>query len=236
MSTVNKSTGFSPFQLRLGRQPRLIPPLIATSLPEDATDRSATAFMQKIHLDTLEAKDNLTRAKLSQAVQSNRTRTLSFPFKIRDRVRLSTFHRRHEFKSSGERRVAKFMPRFDGPFKILATNESASTVKLDLPPGTKVHPIFHTSQILPYFENDLVLFPNREFAKPLPIANDQGEAEYLIRDIIDERRSGRGYKYLVRWIGYGEEENRWLPRKELEDTEALDISLAGKVLDPTFTK
>ena len=128
------------------------------------------------------------------------------------------------------------MPRFDGPFKIVATNESASTVKLDLPLGTKVHPVFHTSQVLPYFENDPVLFPNHEFTKPLPISNDQGEAEYFIRDIIDERPSGCGYKYLVWWVGYSEEENRWLPRRELEDTEALDIWLAGKVLDPTFTK
>lgn len=143
-------------------------------------------------------------------------------------MRLSTFHRRREFKNSAELRVAKFMPRFDGPFTIIATNEPKSTVTLDLP-NSKIYPVFHTSQVLPYRENDATLFPNREFSKPAPIKSDTGEEEYFVQDIIDEKRSGRGYKYLVRWIGYGEEENRWLPRKELEDTEALDTWLAQKI-------
>jgi hypothetical protein len=120
------------------------------------------------------------------------------------------------------------MPRFDGPFTILATNEAKSTVTLNLP-DSKQYPTFHTSQVLPYKENDPILFPSREFDKPSPVKNSNKEDEYFIRDIIDQRRSGRGYKYLVRWVGYGEEENRWLNRKELENTEALDIWLARKI-------
>jgi hypothetical protein len=34
-------------------------------------------------------------------------------------VRLSTLHRRREYKSKDEKRVVKFMPRFDGPYEIL---------------------------------------------------------------------------------------------------------------------
>ena len=236
MSTVNKSTGFSPFQLRLGRTPRIIPPLIDGHAHTDASERSASEFIKKMHADTQEARDNLSRAKISQAVHSNRSRTLTFPFKVGDRVKLSTFHRRREFKASGEHRVAKFMPRFDGPYTILETNEATSSVKLELPPDAKVHPVFHTSLVLPYKENDSSLFPSREFSKPLPVIDKTGACEYFVRDIIDEKRSGRGFKYLVRWVGYGEEENRWLARKELEDTEALDIWLAQKVLDPTSSK
>jgi hypothetical protein len=236
MSTVNKSTGFSPFQLRLGRTPRVIPPFLGNISQNDGSEVSASKFMEKIHYDTQEARDNLARAKISQSVQRNRSRTLTFPFKVGDRVKLSTFHRRREFKAAGELRVAKFMPRFDGPYKILETNEATSSVKLELPPGSKVHPVFHTSLVLPYKENDPILFPSREFSKPNPVISDTGDTEYFVRDIVDERRSGRGYKYLVQWVGYGEEENRWLGRKDLEDTEALDIWLARKVLDPTVSK
>jgi hypothetical protein len=117
------------------------------------------------------------------------------------------------------------MPRFDGPFKIIATDEAMSTIKLKLPPNSKTHLVFHTSLVLPFKENDPNLFPSCKFAKPQPIINKAGDQEYFVRDIIDERRSGHGFKYLVRWVGYGEEENRWLARKELEDTKALNIGL-----------
>jgi len=57
---------------------------------------------------------------------------------------------------------------------------------------------------------------------------DDGTEEYLIRDIIDERRYGRGYRYLVRWVGYGPEEDRWLKGADVKDTEALDIRLVKR--------
>lgn len=229
MSTVNKSTGFSPFQLRMGRTPRVLPPLVPKERSGNPTEETALNVIRKIHQDTLEAQDNLLKAKISQSVQANESHTLTFPFKISERVRLSTFNRRNEFKTSGELCVAKFMPRYDGPFQVVAVNKSKSMVTLDLPPNSKRHPVFHTSEVLPYIENDPILFPSCEFAKPCPILDDNGNEEYIIRDIIDERRSGRGFKYLVHWDGYGKEENRWLPRKLLEDTEALDIWLAQKV-------
>ena len=186
MSTVNKSTGFSPFHLRFGRTPRITPPLILKDSNADIAEVSAWNFMDKIQLDTFEARDNLTRAKILQSIQSNRARTLTFPFNIGERVRLSTFHRRREFKAAGELRVAKFMPRYDGPYKIIGTNEATSSVTLKLPPGSKVHPVFHTSQILPYKENDALLFPSCEFSKPTPVTNEEGNTEYFVRDIIDK--------------------------------------------------
>jgi Chromo (CHRromatin Organisation MOdifier) domain len=118
------------------------------------------------------------------------------------------------------------MPKFDEPFKILVINELASTITLELPPSSKTHSTFHTFQILPYKENDANLFPSREFAKPTPIMNEDGDKKYFVWDNINERRSGQSYKYLVKWKGYGDKENRWLPQSKLEDTEALDIWLS----------
>jgi Chromo (CHRromatin Organisation MOdifier) domain len=50
----------------------------------------------------------------------------------------------------------------------------------------------------------------------------EGVEEYAVERVVDERRRGRGMQYLVRWVGYGPEEDRWLPRRELEDCKALD--------------
>jgi hypothetical protein len=47
-----------------------------------------------------------------------------------------------------------------------------------------------------------------------------GEMEYFIDKIVDERTRGHGKQFLVRWLGYGAEADLWLPRRELADTEA----------------
>ena len=126
------------------------------------------------------------------------------------------------------------MPRYDGPYTIIDVNEANSTVTLDLPNSPNIFPTFHTSVVIPYIENDASLFPNREFSKPPPITSEDGTEEYFIRDIIDERRCGRGHRYLVRWVGYGSEEDRWLSGSDLKDTEALDIWLAKSRTEKDF--
>jgi hypothetical protein len=226
MNTVNKSTGFTPFQLRFGRSPRILPAFIPSNglqpcPPEDA----ARNVIERLQIDVLQARDNLLRAKISQAAQANKTRLLTFPFQVGQRVRLSTKNRRREFKAAGETRVAKFMPRFGGPWKIIAIDEAHSTVTLDLPNSANFHPVFHTSELIPHKENDDALFPDRARHKPDPVFID-GTEEHYVERILQTRHRGRGLQYLVRWQGEGPEGDVWLPRRELEDCEALDTWLA----------
>ena len=113
MSTVNKSTGFSPFQLRMERNPHVLPPLVPKTLSNDINKTCALDVIQRIQQDTLEAGDNLAKAKISQSVQANKsrsTRTLTFPFRVSERIWLSTSNRRNEYKALGKLHVAKFMP------------------------------------------------------------------------------------------------------------------------------
>jgi hypothetical protein len=49
-----------------------------------------------------------------------------------------------------------------------------------------------------------------------------GEEEWKIEEIINGRRHGHRIQYLVKWSGYGDEENLWLPHCEVEACEALD--------------
>ena len=123
------------------------------------------------------------------------------------------------------------MPHSDGPHKILKIDAEHSTVTLDLPPTHNIFPVFHTSEVLPFIENNDVLFPSRHLHSPeLVIVNDN--LEHFVEKIIDEKKlhGHRGIKYLVRWAGQGPENNLWLPQKELEDNTALDTWLA---LQPT---
>ena len=69
MNSVNLSTGFSPFQLHIGRAPRMIPML--SELCEGTDNTNAHSFLSRLELDILEAQDNLATAKILQAVTAN---------------------------------------------------------------------------------------------------------------------------------------------------------------------
>jgi hypothetical protein len=42
---------------------------------------------------------------------------------------------------------------------------------------------------------------------------------------IDQRIRGKGYQNLVRWQGWGHEEDQWISGRKLADTEALKLWL-----------
>jgi len=227
MNTVNKSTGFSPFQLCMGHSPHTIPPLVPAKPSAMVTDIDAWHVIQKLETDVLKAQDNLLKAKILQLTQSNKHCTLKFPFKIGSHVRLSTLHQRNDYKTKGEKRVAKFMLRYDGPYTIINIDEDHSTVTLNLPNSPNIFPVFHTSEVLPYIESDTSLFPSRHLEEPPPIITPDRHEEYFIDKILDAHRQGRGYQYLIRWSGYGMEHDEWLLGSELQDCEALDRWLAS---------
>jgi hypothetical protein len=120
MSTTNCSTGFTPFQLQFGRSPRLLPPFFPGNEKTPA-DKLAFDLLTRMKSMVGDGQDNLISAKVSQAYQANKGRSLTFPFKIGDRVVLSTLHCRREFRAGDNNRVAKFMPRFNA-LKTLMKN------------------------------------------------------------------------------------------------------------------
>ncbi|EJF55693.1 hypothetical protein DICSQDRAFT_24568, partial [Dichomitus squalens LYAD-421 SS1] len=112
MSAINASTGFSRFQLHIGRQPRILPPILsadAQSVALDAPDetRLAENILSSIETDVFEAQDNLLAAKLAQITAANRGRSEDPPYAVGDLVLLSTFHRRRDYMRKGDNRVAK---------------------------------------------------------------------------------------------------------------------------------
>jgi hypothetical protein len=180
MNTVNVSTGFSPFQLCMGRSPRLIPPLVPGPAEGDVgspDDKAALVLIERIALDVTEAKDNLLAAKVTQAEFANRHRADEIVFKPGDRVMLSTEHRRREYIQAKSGCVAKFMPRFDGHFLITRAHLEKLLYTLYLPNEPNCFPTFHAALLRPYTPNDDELFPSRTLAQPCPVVTTHGNEE-----------------------------------------------------------
>ena len=229
MNSVNASTGFSNFQLRLGHSPRIIPPLVLTTLTSPPTTEDdisrARGVIERVQTDIAEAKDNLLLAKNFQAHHANIHRSPEPPFQIGDKVMLSTLHRRQEFKKNSEKQVATFFPRYDGPYNIIDAHAATSNYTLELPNNPNTYPTYHTFELKNFVPNDPILFPGHELSQPMPILTPDGLEEFLVEEILDSRRHGRGWQYLVRWVGYDAEHDHWLLGSALEDCEALDCWL-----------
>ena len=89
--------------------------------------------------------------------------------------------------------------------------------KLRLPFQWKKHPVFNATLLTPYHETD-EHGPN--FIKPPPelIGADK---EYEVETILTHRRKGKGIEYLVRWKGYGSNDNTWEPEKNLSNSDEI---------------
>jgi hypothetical protein len=144
MNTLNSSTGFSPFVLKTGHSPRLLPPFVkipSTTADEgidDATARNLAAdFINTIQSLTLAVKDNLLASKITQAHFANRVTNRDcnkeLDYRVGEQVLLATAHRQREYMQNKDGRVAKFMPRFDGPYRITQAFPDDSTYRLQLP-------------------------------------------------------------------------------------------------------
>jgi hypothetical protein len=206
--------------LKYGRSPRVLPNFEAIE-SSDKESMDARAVITLLEKNMADARDNLLLAKISQASYANEKRSPEIKYQVGDQVMLSTVNRRREYKQTGDGRVAKLMPRYDGPYYILKARPETSTYTLDLPDSTNIFPTFHASQLKPFIPNNNDTFPSRKMVEPDPILVDNQEEQFIER-ILDAKKVRNSYKYLVRWRGFGPGHDEWLPATKLDDCEALD--------------
>jgi hypothetical protein len=101
---------------------------------------------------------------------------------------------------------AKLAPRRYGPFQITKVL-SPVVYQLGLPPSWKIFNTFHASLLSPYHETQQH-GPN--YIEPPPDLID-GEEEYEVEEVLNQRTHGRGKKkqYLIKWKGYSPAHNSW---------------------------
>jgi hypothetical protein len=112
----------------------------------------------------------------------------------------------------------KLSPRRHGPFKIITT--TATNSRLQLPKQWRIHPVFHNSLLTPYNETP-EHGPN--YTQPPPEIVEGEDEHYEVETILNARPTPnrRGIQYLVKWKGYPDSENTWIPASGMK--HAVDL-------------
>ena len=161
-----------------------LPPLSGT-LPIALRLYAPQDLITSIKTDVAEAKDNLLQAKIFQTYYANQSWSQEIPFKVGNKVMLTMLHCHQEFKKKGEKRAAKFFPRYDGPYNIIDTHVETLNYTLKLPNSLNTYPTYHASELKAAPPNDPALFPSREMEQPQPVVTSNGLEEYHVQAIID---------------------------------------------------
>ena len=77
--------------------------------------------------------------------------------------------------------------------------------------------MIHVSKIKPYVRD----YVGREAPQPVAVEVQGKEAMEIecivVRELVNVNRPALGYRYLVKWWGYHEFENTWLPAVDFLD-------------------
>jgi hypothetical protein len=198
-STRSATTKQSPHYANYGYEP------VAHRDPKDIESTAVGAddkarLMREIHN---QLSHNIAQRNLTTSKSANKQRIEGPTFKKGDKVFLS----RQNLKT--KRPCRKLDNLRIGPFEVL---EAIGPVnyKLQLPPGMRIHPVFHKKLLEP-------APPDAEVATDIELEDDEYEAE----QIMDLRRNGRQQEYLVKWQGWPEDYNTWEPERNLTNCKEL---------------
>ncbi|QRW24722.1 Retrotransposable element Tf2 protein [Rhizoctonia solani] len=100
-----------------------------------------------------------------------------------------------------------------GPFEV-TKKISSHAYRLKLPESLKIHDVFYVGLLSKSHES-----PNQPFLERPPPETIRGEEEYKVEQIIDSKRQQGKWFYLIKWKGYGPEDNSWEPEDLLEHSQ-----------------
>uniref|UniRef100_A0A8R7VAA2 Integrase catalytic domain-containing protein n=1 Tax=Triticum urartu TaxID=4572 RepID=A0A8R7VAA2_TRIUA len=138
-----------------------------------------------MHTDNLRAQLERAQKRFKKYADINRTER---SFQIGEQVLLKL--QPHVQKSLASRPCAKLAYKFFGPFKILDKIGNLA-YRLDLPQDSRIHPIFHISQLKPLTPNYSPVFSE------LPSTGDLTTVDTTPVAILDRRMMKRGNASVV---------------------------------------
>ena len=197
-SNWHSSTGVTPFEAVYGQPPALHVPYLAGDSKVEAVDRSLKARKECLKM----LKYHLERAQHRMKQQADKHRT-DKSLEVGDMVyvRLQPYRQQSLAHRSSQKLSAKFF----GPFPVVS-KVGAVAYKLQLPEASKIHPVFHISQLRKHIGSKTV-------HSTLPDMDDAGLIRAEPVAVLDRKLGKQGHKavvyVLIQWANFSREEASW---------------------------
>ena len=207
-NSTHSATGQPPFFLMYGYHPKMQYEVEGDSI-QGRVPAAYERVKSLLHYRK-EMEEHLRIAVASYSKYYNKTHTPR-EFKVGELVMLST-------KNLKQKRPSKKMShKFVGPFRI-EDRIGKQAYRLTMPTKYRIHNTFHVSLLEPYNRRTDNVSPDN-FMPPPELVDD--EERWEIEEIIGRTKSKGETWYEVKWLGWNEEYNEWVPAKDLGRAEEL---------------
>ena len=186
-ATVQESTGYSPYFIEHGREPRLPwHPEHKISAETTDVDEFVRKHLLALHLVWELNLHNLTEAESQRKAQHDKRYQTNVKFKKGDRVLLLQ-----------PGRISKMEMPYVGPYRVLWGPDERDRYALRDLDGRRFNE-FHVSKL-----------------KLWPLEGDVGDEYYVVERIVDARTVKGQRQYLIKWTGYSQKYNSWHTLEDL---------------------
>jgi transposase InsO family protein len=204
---VHSATRRTPFELDTGQHPRMGTEPTRPSLVEAADD-----FVSHMMQMQDEAKAALMHAAEEMSKYYDRNRAKAPEYHVGDQVWLNARN------YSTDRPTKKLDHKWLGPFKVLKIISRAA-LKLQLTAKERgIHPVVSASNVRKYHADRISERPTYQMPGPTLV---DGEEEYEVEEILDSKVIRGNLHYYVKWKGYPNSENSWIPAQNAHTPDLI---------------
>lgn len=198
-SHTNNSTMLSPFATVYGSNPKS--PLDVKFGTSSVASASEVAKLIRSNVESAQAAMKAAQDRYTKYASKGK---VDLALGVGDMVWLRTKYYVNDTTSTRPSR--KLGNKYMGPYKITKV-VSPVAYKLALPAKFRIHPVIHVSQLKRYVPPSNY---SKKYARPAPEIVD-GKEVHEIERILDRRTRYNRTEYLVRWKGFSEDDDEWLP-------------------------